>query len=436
MLEACPRRGRPASDGPYSAEQIMPKSEFLREAEARGFIFQCTDMEALDAAMQAGPVGGYIGFDPTADSLHVGSLIQIMMLRLMHRHGHRPVALVGGGTAKIGDPSFREEARQLMTAETIATNLRGVEACLRQFLPLGTGPTEPLLTNNADWLDKLSYIDLLRDVGVHFSINRMLSFDSVRSRLEREQGLTFLEFNYSILQSYDFRELNLRHGVTLQMGGSDQWGNIVSGIDLVRRMNGAQVFGLTTPLLTTSSGAKMGKTAQGAVWLSAKRLPVFDYWQFWRNVEDADVGRFLKLFTELPIEECERLAALGGAGINEAKKVLATEATALCHGRAAAEEAAEAARRTFEEGTLTADLPTSTVPAAELSGGMPAFRLFAEAGLASTNGEARRLIRGKGARVNGVVIEDEAQVITNADLVEGAVKLSAGRKRHVLVKPA
>ncbi|GBQ53209.1 tyrosine--tRNA ligase [Komagataeibacter sucrofermentans] len=415
----------------------MPKSEFLREAEARGFIFQCTDMEALDAAMQAGPVGGYIGFDPTADSLHVGSLIQIMMLRLMHRHGHRPVALVGGGTAKIGDPSFREEARKLMTAETIATNLRGVEDCLRQFLPLGTAPDAPLLTNNADWLDKLSYIDLLRDVGIHFSINRMLSFDSVRSRLEREQGLTFLEFNYSILQSYDFRELNLRHGVTLQMGGSDQWGNIVSGIDLVRRMNGAQVFGLTTPLLTTSSGAKMGKTAQGAVWLSAKRLPVFDYWQFWRNVEDADVGRFLKLFTELPIEECDRLAALEGAGINEAKKVLATEATALCHGRAAAEEAAEAARRTFEEGAVTAAaLPTTSVPAALFAEGVPAFRLFVEAGFAASNGEARRLIRGGGARVNDVVVKDEAQAITNADLVEGAVKLSAGRKRHVLVQPA
>lgn len=414
----------------------MPKSEFLREAEARGFIFQCTDMEALDAAMQAGPVGGYIGFDPTADSLHVGSLIQIMLLRLMHRHGHRPVALMGGGTAKIGDPSFREEARRLMTAETIATNLRGVEGCLRQFLPLGTGPQDPLLANNADWLDRLSYIDLLRDVGIHFSVNRMLSFDSVRSRLEREQGLTFLEFNYSILQSYDFRELNLRHGVTLQMGGSDQWGNIVSGIDLARRMNGAQVFGLTTPLLTTSSGAKMGKTAQGAVWLSAARLPVFDYWQFWRNVEDADVGRFLKLFTDLPIEECERLAALGGAEINEAKKVLATEATALCHGRAAAQEAADAARRTFEEGAVTAAaLPTVTVPAALLAEGVPAFRLFVEAGFAASNGEARRLIRGGGARVNDEVVKDEAQVISSADLIDGAVKLSSGRKRHILVQP-
>lgn len=437
MLEAGPRRGGPASDAYHSAEQIMPKSEFLREAEARGFIFQCTDMDALDAAMQAGPVGGYIGFDPTADSLHVGSLIQIMMLRLLHRHGHRAVALVGGGTAKIGDPSFREEARKLMTAETIATNMRGVEGCLRQFLPLGTGPADPLLTNNADWLDRLSYIDLLRDVGIHFSVNRMLSFDSVRSRLEREQGLTFLEFNYSILQSYDFRELNSRHGVTLQMGGSDQWGNIVSGIDLVRRMNGAQVFGLTTPLLTTSSGAKMGKTAQGAVWLSAQRLPVFEYWQFWRNVEDADVGRFLKLFTELPIAECDRLAALGGAEINEAKKVLATEATALCHGRAAAEEAAEAARRTFEEGAVTAAaLPTVSLPAALLAEGMPAFRMFVEAGLAASNGEARRLIRGGGARVNDVVIRDEAQVVSDRDLIDGALKLSSGRKRHILVQPA
>lgn len=436
MLEAGPRRGNPASQAHHSAEQIMPKSEFLREAEARGFIFQCTDMEALDAAMQAGPVGGYIGFDPTADSLHVGSLIQIMLLRLMHRHGHRPVALMGGGTAKIGDPSFREEARRLMTAETIATNLRGVEGCLRQFLPLGTGPQDPLLANNADWLDRLSYIDLLRDVGIHFSVNRMLSFDSVRSRLEREQGLTFLEFNYSILQSYDFRELNLRHGVTLQMGGSDQWGNIVSGIDLVRRMNGAQVFGLTTPLLTTSSGTKMGKTAQGAVWLSAARLPVFDYWQFWRNVEDADVGRFLKLFTDLPIAECERLAALGGAEINEAKKVLATEATALCHGRAAAQEAADAARRTFEEGAVTAAaLPTVAMPAALLAEGVPAFRLFVEAGFAASNGEARRLIRGGGARVNDEVVKDEAQVISSADLIDGAVKLSSGRKRHILVQP-
>ncbi|MBB2198900.1 MAG: tyrosine--tRNA ligase [Gluconacetobacter sp.] len=413
----------------------MPKSEFLQEAEARGFIFQCTDMEALDAALTAGPVAGYIGFDPTADSLHVGSLIQIMMLRLMQKHGHRPVALMGGGTARIGDPSFREEARQLMTGETIAANLRGIEGCLRQFLTF-EGDTGARLANNADWLDRLSYIDLLRDVGVHFSVNRMLAFDSVRSRLEREQGLTFLEFNYSILQSYDFRELNRTMGVTLQMGGSDQWGNIVSGIDLVRRTDQKQVFGLTTPLLTTASGAKMGKSARGAVWLSAERLPVFEYWQFWRNVEDADVGRFLRLFTDLPLDECDRLAALDGAEINEAKKILATEVTALCHGRAAAEEAAETARRTFEAGESPAALPATTIPADLLSAGIPAFRLFAESGMAASNGEARRLIRGGGARINDVAVKDESLTVTPADLVDGAIKLSSGRKHHLLVRPA
>ncbi|GAA4477072.1 tyrosine--tRNA ligase [Gluconacetobacter asukensis] len=413
----------------------MPKSEFLQEAEARGFIFQCTDIDALDAALTAGPVAGYIGFDPTADSLHVGSLIQIMMLRLMQKHGHRPVALMGGGTARIGDPSFREEARQLMTGETIAANLRGIEGCLRQFLNF-EGDTGARLANNADWLDRLSYIDLLRDVGVHFSVNRMLAFDSVRSRLEREQGLTFLEFNYSILQSYDFRELNRTMGVTLQMGGSDQWGNIVSGIDLVRRTDQKQVFGLTTPLLTTASGAKMGKSARGAVWLSAARLPVFEYWQFWRNVEDADVGRFLRLFTDLPLEECDRLAALGGAEINEAKKILATEVTALCHGRAAAEEAAETARRTFEGGESPAALPATTIPADLLAAGIPAFRLFAESGMAASNGEARRLIRGGGARINDVAVQDESLMVTPADLVDGAIKLSSGRKHHLLVRPA
>ncbi|MBB2168239.1 tyrosine--tRNA ligase [Gluconacetobacter aggeris] len=413
----------------------MPKSEFLQEAEARGFIFQCTDIDGLDAALMAGPVAGYIGFDPTADSLHVGSLIQIMMLRLLQKHGHRPVALMGGGTARIGDPSFREEARQLMTGETIAANLRGIEGCLRQFLTF-EGDTGTRLANNADWLDRLSYIDLLRDVGVHFSVNRMLAFDSVRSRLEREQGLTFLEFNYSILQSYDFRELNRTMGVTLQMGGSDQWGNIVSGIDLVRRTDQKQVFGLTTPLLTTASGAKMGKSARGAVWLSAARLPVFEYWQFWRNVEDADVGRFLRLFTDLPLEECDRLAALGGAEINEAKKILATEVTALCHGRAAAEEAAETARRTFEDGESPAALPATTIPADLLAAGIPAFRLFAESGMAASNGEARRLIRGGGARINDVAIQDESLMVTPADLVDGAIKLSSGRKHHLLVRPA
>ncbi|GBQ77642.1 tyrosyl-tRNA synthetase [Acetobacter malorum DSM 14337] len=413
------------------------QSSFMQEAAARGFIFQCTDSVALDEAMAKGSVAAYIGFDPTADSLHVGSLIQIMMLRLLQKHGHRPVALVGGGTARIGDPSFREEARRLMTEETIGTNLAGIEGCLRQFLTFGGGASEAILANNAEWLDKLAYIDLLRDVGVHFSINRMLSFDSVKNRLDREQGLTFLEFNYSILQSYDFRELNRRHGVTLQLGGSDQWGNIVSGVDLVRRTDQKSVMGLTTPLLTTSSGAKMGKTANGAVWLSEKRLPVFDYWQFWRNTEDADVGRFLRLFTDLPLDECARLEALQGAEINEAKKILATEATALCHGREAAQAAAEAARQTFEEGKVAAaDLPVHTVPQTLLAEGVPVFRLFVEAGLAKTNGEARRLVRGGGARVNNAVVQDENGVISEKDMVEGAIRLSSGKKHHVLVKVA
>ncbi|OUJ14923.1 tyrosyl-tRNA synthetase [Acetobacter sp. DsW_063] len=406
----------------------------MQEATARGFLYQCTDVDALDTAMLAGPVTGYIGFDPTADSLHVGSATQIMLLRLLQKHGHRPVALLGGGTAKIGDPSFREEARSLMSEETIATNIAGIEKNLRQFMTFGEDSSDAALANNADWLDRLPYIELLREVGVHFSVNRMLSFDSVRSRLEREQGLTFLEFNYSILQSFDFRELNRRFGVSLQMGGSDQWGNIVSGIDLVRRTDGKQVFGLTAPLLTTSSGAKMGKSAKGAVWLSAERLPVFEYWQFWRNTEDADVGRFLKLFTDLPVEECDRLAAANGAGINEAKKILATEATALCHGRAAAEEAAETARRVFEAGQHVDTLPTCTLPHADLAEGIPAFRIFAEAGLVASNGEARRLIRGGGARVNDVTVTDEGQTVSLADAVDGAIKLSSGKKHHVLVR--
>ena len=418
-------------------EQTSPtnfRSPFMREAQARGFLFQCTDAEALDAAMLAGAVTGYIGFDPTADSLHVGSATQIMLLRLLQKHGHRPVALLGGGTAKIGDPSFREEARSLMSDETIAKNIAGIEGSLRQMMTFGTGPSDAVLANNADWLDKLSYIELLREVGVHFSVNRMLSFDSVRSRLEREQGLTFLEFNYSILQSYDFRELNRRYGVTLQMGGSDQWGNIVSGIDLVRRTDSKQVFGLTAPLLTTASGAKMGKSAKGAIWLSAEKLPVFEYWQFWRNTEDADVGRFLKLFTDLPVEECDRLGALEGASINEAKKVLATEATALCHGRAAAEEAAATALTVFETGAAPAALPTRELPRTDLEAGIPAFRLFAEAGLAASNGEARRLIRGGGARINDTPVKDEGQIVSLADAVDGAIKLSSGKKHHILVR--
>jgi len=415
----------------------MPKSPFLLEAQARGLIFQCTDLDALDAAMQAGPITAYVGFDPTADSLHVGNAMSIMALRLLQKHGHRPIALMGGGTAKIGDPSFRDEARSLMTNETIAHNIAGIEQSLRQFITFSDEDPSSgaILANNAEWLDKLSYINLLQDVGVHFSISRMLSFESVKQRLDREQGLTFLEFNYSILQSYDFRELNRRHDAVLQMGGSDQWGNIVAGIDLTRRTDGKQVFGLTTPLVTTSSGVKMGKSAQGATWLRAEKRSVFDYWQFWRNTEDADVGRFLKLFTDLPVEECERLGALEGAEINEAKKILATEATAICHGRTAAEEAAETARKVFEQGSTTAALPEVDLPANMLAEGLPAFRVFQEAGLAASGGEARRLIRGGGGRVNDAVISDENQVFTLDDLRDGTLKVSSGKKKHILIRP-
>ena len=414
----------------------MATSDFLHEAEARGFVFQCTDADGLDAAFKAGVVSAYIGFDLTGDSLHVGHMIQIMMLRLMQRHGHRPVALMGGGTSQIGDPSFREEARQLLTQEAIAHNKARIRANVAPFLRFGTGPTDAIMADNAEWLEKLGYIQLLREIGPHFSIARMLSFDSVKNRLEREQGLTFLEFNYSILQSYDFRELNRRHGVTLQIGGSDQWGNIVSGVDLVRRTDARTVFGLTTPLITTASGAKMGKTAKGALWLSADRLSPYDYWQFWRNTEDADVGRFLRLFTDFPLAEIARLEKLGGAEINEAKKLLATAATSLAHGATAAEAAAETARRAFEEGAPAEDLPGITVAAAELTAGIAAIRLLVDAGLASSNGEARRLIRGGGARLNDVAIADEALVVTTADLVHGAAKLSAGRKQHRLVRVA
>ncbi len=413
----------------------MPDSPFLIEAAARGFIHQTTDEAALDMALRAGPVAGYIGFDCTADSLHVGNLVQIMLLRLMQRHGHRPVVLMGGGTTRIGDPSGKDEARQMLSDERIAANMAGIRGCISPFVRFGDGPADAVMLNNAEWLDGLGYIGLLRDVGPHFTVNRMLTFDSVRLRLEREQPLTFLEFNYMILQSFDFRELHRRHGVALQMGGSDQWGNIVSGVELVRRTEGRQVFGLTTPLITTSSGAKMGKTARGAVWLASGRLSPYDYWQFWRNTEDGDVGRFLRLFTDVPLPEIARLEALPGAGINEAKKVLATEATALLHGREAAEGTAETARRAFEEGVAADTLPTHWVAGADLAAGIAAIRLLADSGLALSLGEARRLIRGGGARVNDVPLTDGAAIITEADLREGTVKLSAGKKQHRLVRP-
>ncbi len=412
----------------------MPTSDFLHDATARGFVFQCTDAEALDAAFAAGPVAGYIGFDATADSLHVGSLVQIMLLRLMQRHGHRPVVLMGGGTTRIGDPSGKDEARQMLTDAQIAVNIAGIRRVFEPFLRFGDDPSDAILANNADWLDALGYVELLRDVGSHFTINRMLGFDSVRLRLEREQPLTFLEFNYMILQSYDFRELRRRHGVALQMGGSDQWGNIVSGVELVRRTDAGAAFGLTTPLIATASGAKMGKTAKGAVWLTADRLSAYDYWQFWRNADDADVGRFLRLFTDLPLDEVGRLAALGGAEVNEAKKVLADAATALAHGQAAAAAAAAAARRAFEEGD-EGGLPVVAASASELAAGMPLLGLFVRAGLAASNGEVRRLVRGGGVRINDVPVADEARVVTAADLRNGAVKLSAGRKQHRLIRP-
>jgi tyrosyl-tRNA synthetase len=410
--------------------------DFLSEAAARGFIFQCTDIEALGAAMRAGPISAYIGFDCTADSLHVGNLVGIMILRLLQKHGHKPVVLMGGGTTRIGDPSGKDESRQLLTDAQIAANMAGIRRCFAPFLNFGDGPAGAIMTNNDDWLSALGYIPLLREVGVHFTINRMLSFDSVRLRLDREQPLTFLEFNYMILQSYDFRELNRRHGVTLQMGGSDQWGNIVAGAELVRRTDGKQVFGLTTPLIATASGAKMGKSAQGAVWLAADRLSPYDYWQFWRNTEDADVGRFLRLFTDISLAEIARLEALQGADINEAKKLLATAATALAHGQVRADEAAETARRAFEEGEAVDTLPSVSVPREEMETGIAAFRLFTMAGLAASNGEARRLIRGGGARVNDIPVTDEGQVISLRDAADGAIKLSAGRKQHRLVRLA
>ncbi len=413
------------------------RSDLLRSLEARGFIHQCTDLAALDALAQDGTVTGYIGFDATADSLHVGNLVSIMLLRRLQQAGHRPIVLIGGGTTRIGDPSGKDESRQLLDDERIAANIAGIRRTFERFLSFDDGPSGAMLVNNADWLDRLVYIPFLREVGRHFTINRMLTFDSVRLRLEREQPLTFLEFNYMILQAYDFVELGRRHGCRLQMGGSDQWGNIVNGVELARRMAGLDLHGLTTALITTASGAKMGKTVAGAVWLDPARLGPYDYWQFWRNTEDADVGRFLRLFTDLPLDEIARLERLEGAELNEAKKRLATEATALAHGPAAAEAAAETARRAFEEGAAAAGLPTVEVPRARLADGVPAFELFRLAGLAASNGEARRLIRGGGARLNDERLEAEDRLVTAEDAgADGTVKLSAGRKRHALVRGA
>ncbi len=412
------------------------RSDFLATLEARGFLHQATDLEALDALAAKERITAYIGFDATANSLHVGSLLPIMCLRWLQKTGHKPLVLMGGGTTKIGDPSGKDESRQLLSDAVIADNIAGIKRNFEPFLTFGEGPSDAVMINNADWLDGLAYIPLLRDIGRHFTINRMLTFDSVRLRLDREQPLTFLEFNYMILQAYDFLELNRRYGCRLQMGGSDQWGNIVNGMELARRSDGAEVFGMTTPLITTASGQKMGKTHAGAIWLSPERLSDYDYWQFWRNCEDGDVGRFLRLFTELPLEEIARLEALEGAEMNEAKKILANEATALLRGRAAAEQAAETARRTFEGDGLGEDLPSIEVPRQRLAEGIPLFQLLRESGLVASSGEGRRLIKGGGARVNDRQAADETAAVGLDDVsAEGVIKLSAGKKRHALVKP-
>ena len=417
--------------------EYRPKSDFLRIAIERGYFFQCTDIEAFDKALLEGPQAAYVGYDCTADSLHVGNLLSIMLLRWFQKTGNRPVVLMGGGTTKIGDPSGKDETRKMLTLEGINQNMQGIRKVFDALLTFGDGPTQAVMANNADWLDKLGYIELLREVGPHFTVNRMLTFDSVKSRLDREQPLTFLEFNYMILQAYDFVELNKRYGVRAQFGGSDQWGNIVNGIELGRRTGQAsgELFGLTIPLLTTANGAKMGKSVNGAMWLNADRLSPFDYYQFWRNADDRDVERFLKLYTDLPLAEIAKLAALEGAEINEAKKILALEATALIHGMAAAEQAAETALQTFAGDGLSANLPTFEVPTAELEAGIAAFVLLQRAELAATGGEARRLIKGGGARLNDEKINDETQAITANDAnADGLIKLSSGKKKHALIK--
>ena len=410
------------------------RSDLIRTLVARGFLHQCTDLDGLDRKAAEGPITAYVGYDATAGSLHIGNLVSVMMLHWLQQTGHRPITLMGGGTTKIGDPSGREETRVLVDDDVIRARMASQQIAFRRFLTYDTSPTGAILANNADWLDGLQYIPFLRAVGPHFTINRMLTMDSVKLRLEREQPLSFLEFNYMILQGYDFVELNKRFGCTLQLGGSDQWGNIVQGVDLGRRIGNAELFGFTCPLITTSSGAKMGKSVSGAVWLNGDKFSPYDYYQFWRNTEDGDVIRFMKLFTTLPLDEIARLEKLQGAEINDAKKVLALEATRLLHGDEAATAAAETARTTFEQGGIGGDLPTVTLPAAELAAGIAVWNLFQKAGLAASNSEARKLIRGGGARLNDQKVEDENQVVTGDAVVDGVMKLSAGKKRHALVK--
>ena len=413
------------------------KSDFLNVLQSRGFIHQISDPSSLDALAAKGELVAYIGFDCTAPSLHVGSMVQIMCLYWLQQTGNKPIALMGGGTTRVGDPSGKDETRKILSIEDIEQNKNGIKQVFSRFLKFGEGPSDAVMPDNAEWLTQLNWIEMLRDIGRHFSVNRMLAMDSVKLRLERDQEMSFIEFNYMILQAYDYAVLNKRYDCRLQMGGSDQWGNIVNGIDLGRRMGTPQLHALTTPLITTASGAKMGKTASGAVWLNADMKSPYEYWQFWRNTDDADVSRFLKLFTTLPLDEIERLAALQGAEINDAKKALADAATALLHGADAARDAAETARKTFEEGAIAENLPSVEIPHAEFEGGLGVLALFVRAGLVGSNGEARRQIKGGGLRVNDTAVSDEKLVLTPADLTaEGVIKLSLGKKRHVLLKPA
>ncbi|MBR0901459.1 tyrosine--tRNA ligase [Bradyrhizobium liaoningense] len=413
------------------------KSDFLNILQERGFIHQCSDFEGLDALAAKGEATTYVGYDCTARSLHIGNYLTMMMLYWLQQSGNKPITLMGGGTTMVGDPSGKDETRAMRTVAEIETNKESIRGVFAKVLSYGDGKSDAVMLDNAEWLTKLNWIEMLRDVGRHFSVNRMLTMDSVRLRLEREQEMSFIEFNYMVCQAYDFVELARRTGCKLQMGGSDQWGNIIMGVDLGRRMGTHQLFALTTPLLTTASGAKMGKTAQGAVWLNADQFSPYDFWQYWRNTEDADVGKFLKLFTTLPMAEIKKLEALGGSEINEAKKVLATEATALLHGRDAANEAAETARRTFEEGALAESLPTVEIPRGELDAGLGVLNAFVKAGLVASNGEARRQIKGGGLRVNDEPVGDEKMALSVANLTpEGVIKLSFGKKKHVLIRPA
>lgn len=410
-----------------------PKSEFLHEMQTRGFLQDCTDLQGLDERLMQGVMPAYIGFDATADSLHIGSLIQIMMLRWLQKTGHKPLPLMGGGTTKIGDPSGKDESRQLITADLIDQNILGIKKVFSKYLDFGDADTDAVMINNAEWLDQLNYIEFLRDIGKHFTINRMISMESVKLRLDREQPLTFLEFNYMLLQAYDFMELNKRYGCAMQMGGSDQWGNIVNGIDLTRRLNQNTVFGLTTPLLTKADGSKMGKSASGAIWLNEDKLSAYEFWQFWRNTLDADVGKFLKLFTELPVSECERLGALKGQDINEAKIILANEVTKLCHGAEAANNAATTAQKVFTEGSADDNLPTLELTAAEAADGLSFTQALVRSGLAPSGKEAKRVIAGGGARLNDVAVSD-AGLMLSADDLASTPKISASKKKHALIK--